>query len=511
MVQVSRRRFLASSTAAAFLSTTAGNVRAEPRAPDTAGVSDLTTCSATELADLICQRRVSSQAVIEAYIGRIMKVNRAINAVVDMVFDKARHAAQAADEAIHQGSIDWKRQPLLGVPVTIKDAFDVTGMATTCGVPRLKDKLAEVDATAVRKLKEAGAIILGKTNVPALCMHFETDNSVYRQTKNPYDLARTPGGSSGGEAAIVASGGSPLGLGTDGGGSIRTPAHFCGIAGIRPGWGRVSLAGSFPPAPHSYGNYYTAGPMARYVEDLAFALRVLSGPDPRDPFTFPVPLLDYKEVELEDLRVAFWTKYEPAETTKETRETIEKAAAHMQKIGARVEEKCPPHWDKVYAILQAVYDQEIATFETLLKEFGVDAPTLVDRAAIAYGKEHSGKLPADQIKTAIDDWLPMFQIAMLQFFEEYDALLLPVSAGPAVPHGESWNRVDDFGFTLGTSLVPKIPAGSVRCGWSPEKLPIGVQIVTKPYREDIALAIMRQLESQFGGWNAPPEDIFESP
>ena len=190
---------------------------------------------------------------------------------------------------------------------------------------------------------------------------------------------------------------------------------------------------------------------------------------------------------------------------------MENAAVQLQKIGVGVEERCPPHWDKVYGILEAVYDQEITTFETVLKEFGVTAPTSVDRAAIAYAKEHGGKLGADRAKAAIDDWLPMFQIAMLQFFEEYDALLMPVSAGPAVLHGNSWNCVDDFGFTLGTSLVPKIPAGSIRCGWSPENLPIGVQVVTKPYREDIALAIMRQLESAFGGWKAPPEDNFRSP
>ena len=511
MVQVSRREFLAATAAAGLLSHAAGSNSAEPQAVGAPNASKLTTCSATELASLICQQKVSSQTVVEAYIKRIKQINPVIKAVVDTAFDKAQHEAQLADDAIRQGTADWKRQPLLGVPVTIKDAFDVAGMPTTCGVPRLRNKCAEADATAVRKLKEAGAIILGKTNVPALCMHFETDNSVYGQTKNPYDLARTPGGSSGGEAAIIAAGGSPLGLGSDGGGSIRTPAHFCGVAGIRPGWGRVSLAGSFPPPPRAYGNYYTAGPLARYVEDLALALRILSGPDPRDPFTFPVPLLDYREVKLENLRVAFWTKYEPAETTKETRETVEKAAADMQTIGAHVEEECPPHWDKVYGILQAVYDQEIATFEDVLKEFGVDVPTSVDRAAIAYAKRHAGKLRADQAKMATGDWLPMFQIAMLEFFEKYDGLLCPVSAGPAVRHAESWNRVDDFGFTLGTSLIPKVPAGSVRCGWSPERLPIGVQVVTKPYREDITLAIMRQLESTFGGWDAPPEDNFRSP
>ncbi len=246
------------------------------------------------------------------------------------------------------------------------------------------------------------------------------------------------------------------------------------------------------------------------IEDLAIGLKVLAGPDPRDPYAFPTPLLNYADVKIENLRIVFWTECERCQTTNATRETVGQAAAALGEANAKIEKLCPPHWDKTGTILQAVYESEVTTFEDVLKEFDISNPTAVDRQAVAFAKSHWEKMPADEAKRALDEWLPMFQIAMLEFFEKYDALLLPVSAGPAVLLGESWNQIYDFDFTLATSLVPKVPAGSIRCGWSPENLPIGVQVVTKPYREDIALAIMRQLETDFEGWKTPPERNFVS-
>jgi amidase len=505
---MNRRRFLASSTAASALATSLVNISSDGAEIRPLCEAALTTCSATELAWLIRHGRVSAERVVTEHIDRIRRVDPVINAVVQKTFDSAMRHAQATDEAIRHGNIDWKRKPLLGVPVTIKDAFDLEGLPTICGVPARQHAPATRDATAVARLKEAGAIVLGKTNVPALCMHFETDNCVFGQTKNPYDVTRTPGGSSGGEAAIIAACGSPLGLGCDGGGSIRTPAHFCGLAGIRPGWGRVSLAGSFPTPPQAYGNYYTAGPLARCVEDLALALDVLSGQDPRDPFTFPVPLLDYRDVSIPDVRVCYWTECERADTTAETQHTVRQAAEALHAAGAHVRKRRPPHWGKTGTILNALYDTEVTTFETMLKTFGIDEPQSIDLQAVEYARKHWGQISPERSKQAIEQWLPMFQIAMLELFEEYDAMLLPVSATPAVCHGGTWTNVYNYDYTLATSMIPKVPAGSIRCGWSPELLPIGVQVVVKPYREDIALAIMQRLEGVFGGWRAPAEKNF---
>jgi amidase len=455
---------------------------------------------------MVRNREVSARELLEAHISRIERINPVINAIVCKPFEFARNQADAADKALAKGGSAVTERPLLGVPVTIKDAFDVQGLPTVCGVPLRQNHVAESSATAVRKLTEAGAIVLGKTNLPSLCMHFETDNAVFHRTQNPYDLERTPGGSSGGEAAIIAACGSPLGLGTDGGGSIRTPAAFCGIAGIRPGWGRVSLAGTFPSPPQAYGNYYTAGPMARHVKDLALALQVLSGQDPRDPFTFPVRLDNYRDVKVKQLRLAYWNHYVPAKTCKSTCDTVTAAAQFLSNCVGDVSEVCPPLWNQAELILKALYDSEIVTFESVLKDFGVLAPCPVDEAAITYAKtNNANRLPEAEAKSVISDLLPKFQVSMLEFLDKYDVFLCPVCAVPAVPHGTSWDQVDVFGFTLATSMIPKVPAGSVRCGWSEENLPIGVQVVSKPYREDIVLAVMEALEREFGGWQPPPE------
>jgi amidase len=461
---------------------------------------------ATDLAAMVRNREVSARELLEAHIHRIEKINPVINAIVCKPFEAARNQAEAADRALARGDSEITAQPLFGVPVTIKDAFDVEGLPTTCGVPSRQNHTAESSATAVRKLTQAGAIVLGKTNLPSLCMHFETDNSVFHRTHNPYDLERTPGGSSGGEAAIIAACGSPLGLGTDGGGSIRTPAAFCGIAGIRPGWGRVSLAGTFPSPPQAYGNYYTAGPMARHVKDLAVALQVLAGQDPRDPFTFPVQLNNFRDVQLKQLRVAFWNHYTPAKTCGSTSDTVAAAAKFLSNCVREVSEVCPPLWNQAELILKALYDSEIVTFESALKDFGVSTPCPVDEAAITYAQNNNAnRLPDVEAKSVISDLLPKFQVSMLEFLDKYDVFLCPVCAIPAMPHGTSWNQIDVFGFTLATSMIPKVPAGSVRCGWSEENLPIGVQVVSKPYREDIVLAVMEALECEFGGWKQPPE------
>ena len=260
--------------------------------------------SATELARAIREREVSSAEVVEAHLARIEEVNPKLNAVVHLTADAARARAREADAAMARGEV-WG--PLHGVPVTIKDAFETAGVVSVGGTKGRAQYVPTDDAVGVARYKSAGAIVLGKTNVPELSLAFESDNLVYGQTKNPYDLARTPGGSSGGEAAAIASGMSPLGLGSDAGGSIRLPAHFCGIAGIKPTTGRTPRTGHFLPPGGLLDSIWQIGPLARRVEDLALALPLLCGTDWRDPSVAPVALGDPYDVKVETLRVAVHT------------------------------------------------------------------------------------------------------------------------------------------------------------------------------------------------------------
>src|SRR5438270_11893297 len=265
-------------------------------------MDELVYTSATSLAQAIRDKRVSSQEVVEAYIHRIEAVNPQLNAVVQLTADSALAQARQADVALARGEING---PLHGVPITIKDSFDTMGVISTAGTKGRASYVPQQDATAVARMRAAGAILLGKTNLPELSMAYESDNLIYGRTNNPYDLSRTPGGSSGGESAIIAAGGSPLGLGTDGFGSIRIPSHFCGIAGLKPTSGRIPFTGLLPHGFGALARVRHVGPMDRYVEALISTLRVLAGPDFRDSTIVATPLGDPNGVALAGLKLAF--------------------------------------------------------------------------------------------------------------------------------------------------------------------------------------------------------------
>jgi len=277
--KMGRRDFLG-TIAVAGAAATAGRMSLIGSAEAASEVSgDITTKSASELAGAIRSKKLSSKAIVEAHLEQIAKVNPKLNAIVQLTADSARKEADEADAALARGEI---KGSLHGVPITIKDTLETTGVICTGGTKGRANFVPKADATAVARLRAAGGIILGKTNVPELAGAIETDNLVYGRTNNPYDLARTPGGSSGGEAAIVAACGSPLGLGTDAGGSIRIPAHFCGLAAIKPTSGRVPRTGQFPMPMGARNAVFHISLIARKVEDLALALPIIAGPDFRD-------------------------------------------------------------------------------------------------------------------------------------------------------------------------------------------------------------------------------------
>ncbi len=456
--------------------------------------------SASELARLISAREVSSQEVVDAHLERIAAVNPKLNAVVQLRADAAREEARRADAALARGET---KGPLHGVPITIKDGWEVTGVISTGGTKGLASYLPERDATVVARMRAAGAIILGKTNVPDLSLAYESDNLIYGRTNNPYDLSRTPGGSGGGEAAIIAAGGSPLDIGADSGGSIRLPCHYCGIAGLRPTTGRVPLTGYIPPLFGIMGQYTAAGPMARFAEDLMLALPMISGIDWRDPATVPMPLGDPRRVELKQLRAALYTDNGILTPTRETVEVVKRAAKSLVDAGVTVEEVRPPGIEQTLELFVGLASADGgAGIQMALQMLGTTQPHPLMRRLLDV-------MRASAISTAgfsglLARW-DMFRSAMLSFMERYDLIICPVNAYPALPHGTTFNdeNIPAFTYTMTYNLTGW-PGAVVRAGTSPEELPIGVQIVARPWREETALAAAHYLEAVLGGWQPPP-------
>lgn len=458
-------------------------------------MDDLIFASVKDLAQAIKAKAVSSEEVVKAYLQRIEAVNGQLNAVVQLTPDKAIDQAREADAAISRGDI---KGLLHGIPITIKDSFETAGMISTGGTKGRATFVPDQDATVVARLRASGAILLGKTNTPELTLAGETDNFVYGRTNNPYDLSRTPGGSSGGPAAIVATGGSPLDLGSDTAGSIRIPAHYCGIAGIKPTSGRVSRTGhiiSFDMG--ALDRLTQIGPMARFVEDLILTLPIIAGPDWCDPAIVPMPLGDPNSVDIERLRGAFFVDNGIAQPSAATSEVIQIAVQALADAGMVVEENRPPEIEQSAVI----WDQ------LLTADGGVKVGRLLQTAGTAHMHlsiqwTHAAKaMSMTEYSDLLTRW-NLFRSRMLSFMKRYDLIICPASPSPAVLHGEV--RGPDFSYTKAFNLTGW-PSLVFRGGTSSEGLPIGVQLVARPWREDVALAAGRYLEPILGGWKRQPE------
>ncbi|HZQ34309.1 MAG TPA: amidase, partial [Dehalococcoidia bacterium] len=359
---------------------------------------DLTFAPASELARAIRERERSSSEVIEAHLTRIAAINPALNAVVQLPAERARAAARAADAALAQGQ---PIGPLHGVPFTVKDTLDAAGVIGAMGVPERAGLVPDSDATVVARLRAAGGIVLGKTNVPPWGGGIETDNPVYGRTNNPYDLGRTPGGSSGGEAALIAAGGSPLGLGSDSGGSLRLPAHNCGIVTIKPTAGRVpTTTGGQTGDLHDPRTQ--VGLLARRVDDLCLSLPLICGPDGFDASVAPVPLGDVSAVDLAALRVAFFCADGVSEPAVAVAAAVRAAAAALQSHVAAIEEHRPEGIERAWPITVGYWQSVI-----------------------------EGTLPAREFYALLRRWA-RFRSSMLRFMQRWDAIVCPVAALPAV-------------------------------------------------------------------------------
>lgn len=429
-------------------------------------VEDVWLHGAVDVADLIRRVEVSSVEVVEAFLRRIDDVNPSINAVVALAGDRAVDEARAADASLAQGKLLGR---LHGVPFTAKDVFDTAGVETCVGTPERVGVVPSVDAVAVVRMREAGAILLGKTNVPPGGSGGDTVNPVNGRTSNPYALERSPAGSSGGEAAIQAAGGSPVGLGSDSGGSLRVPAHSCGVATLKPTTGRVPNTGAFE-LPGGLSDARTqVGPLSRFVQDLEAILEILAGPDDTDSGVVPVPLRQASTVQPQGLRVAFYTDDGSTPTTSDTATAVRAAADALETAGAQVTEACP-------------------------ERIGSESLDITQRY---WGWE---ELPGGESVRLLRDW-DGFRTRILAFMKSFDAVVCPTSPGPAGLHGEGLETM--FNYTLPFSLTGQ-PCVVVPSGRSDEGLPIGVQVVARVWREDVAIAVARWIESTVCGWRKPP-------
>lgn len=468
-------------------------------------MSELTFLSAVSMAEQIRHKKHSPVELVEAHLAQMERLHPRLNAFVQRDGERARAAAQAAERAVMCGDT---LGPLHGVPISIKSSIEVAGLRCEAGTRLRAGFVATQDAPLVERLRAAGAIILGVTNTPELLMAWETDNLLYGRTNNPWDVSRTPGGSSGGEAAAIASGCSAGGVGSDGGGSIRVPAHFCGICGLKPTPGRIPASGHFPMSAGPFALLGVVGPMARTMADVRVLFEVMQGEDDGDPSATPVPVRWPETEDLRKLRIGYFEDDGRTPVTRETRLAVQSAAQALQRRGFAVSEFRPEGletsrqlWWKLFGIaggmlLKPMTYLHEAELSPILKEFS---------AWVAAEKPHTAQ-------SLLDTWAGRDLVRMQIFrqMREFPVLLCPVAAIPAFRHGErSWTidghtvqYLDAWSYCEWFNLLG-MPAVVVPIGKSAGGLPIGVQIAGLPWQEEVVLSVAAELEAQRGEWQGP--------
>ena len=446
--------------------------------------------SAIDLADLIRRKQVSPVEVVEALLGRIELVNPRLNAYCTVTADAARTAARAAEAAVLRGD---PLGPLCGVPFSVKDLVITRGVRTAFGSRIYEHHIPDEDAPVVERLCAAGAIMVGKTTTPEFGWKGATDSPLTGISRNPWDLTKTPGGSSGGAAAAVAAGLAPLAVGTDGGGSIRIPASFCGVFGLKPTCGLVPVY----PTPNT-GTLSHVGPMTRSVRDAALMLQVLAGPDDRDPLSFPATGIDFTgglDDGIRGLRVAWSPTFGYAKVAPEVRVLAEAAARRFQDLGCQVEEveRVFADPDPIWAPL--FYAGVAARLEPFLAEWRdrID-PGLLE--VVEEGNRLSG---VELIKASFAR--AAFYQEVRQFFQRYDLLLSPTLAVPPFAAGmerppdyPAGSRLSWVAFTYPFNLTGH-PAATVPCGFTADGLPIGLQIVGRRLQDGLVLRASAAFEA----------------
>ena len=457
------------------------------------------------MAEAVRQKKISPVELVGAHLQRIEKLQPKLNAFVAIDEGRARRAAQTAQAAVMRSE---PLGPLHGVPVTIKSSIDVEGLPCEAGTRLRQGNIPKSDAPLVARLRAAGAIVLGNTNTPEMLMAWETDNVLYGRTNSPWDLERTPGGSSGGEAAAIAACCSAGGVGSDGGGSIRVPAHFSGICGLKPTPGRIPSTGHFPASAGPFAQLGVVGPMARTAGDLRLLFEAMAGPDPGDPASAPVPIRWPSEEQVRRCRVGYFEDDGKTPVTPEIRAAVRAAADALRRQGFDVVPFRPQGldlaqrlWTDLFCragalVLGPMLAGREADLSPILKEFvGIVAewPPLT--------LEHFMKTLLER-----DGLRAQFLMKM----EEFPILLCPVCAIPAFRHrerawiveGKAVEYLDAMSYAAWFNLLGN-PGAVVPMSRSPEGLPIGVQIVSRPWEEETVLAVAAKLEEARGPYPAP--------
>jgi Asp-tRNA(Asn)/Glu-tRNA(Gln) amidotransferase A subunit family amidase len=457
-----------------------------------------------EIAAGIRAKKCSPMEVVDAHLERIAALHPKLNAFVHLDREGARKQARAAEAALMRGD---GVGPLHGVPLTIKSCIDAAGWPIPAGSVLRKDYVAQSDAPLVARLRAAGAILLGNTNTPEYLMAYETDNLLSGKTSNPWNLERSAGGSSGGEGAAIAAGCSAGGVGSDGGGSIRVPAHFCGICGLKPTPGRIPATGHFPDGGGAFGWIGVVGPMARTVADVGALFEVMVGPDPGDALSAPVPVRAVSEKDVRGLRVGVLESDALGQAMPETTVAVERAAKLLGEQGFKVAtkrlnglERAIQLWWYFFGpvIGHLIRDGAVGLEESL-------SPMLREYVALATA-EISMEFETFLMACGERDSL---RAAILRQMEEVTILLSPVSSGPAFRHGEgNWrsgekeNYRDTMRFSQWLNLTG-FPGVAVPMGMSRGGLPIGIQVIGRPYEEELVLTVAEAIERGRGAWQAP--------
>ncbi|MEZ6102607.1 MAG: amidase [Pirellulaceae bacterium] len=470
---------------------------------------------AVEMGSLLRLKEISPVELVEAHIAQFAGIQRATNAATHTPFAAALRAARAAERAILNGEVDWQSQPLFGLPFSVKNHIDVAGIPTTAAVRGWKYRIATSDADVVDQLRRGGAISFCTTNLPCLAFAYDTNNSLFGRTNNPYDIARSAGGSSGGEGALVAACGSPLGVGSDHNGSIRVPCAWNGLAGLRPTPERISLRGMHPQeliAPQAW----SIGPIARRVRDLEIAL----------PFFFDnraaaklLPLSDSRRIDLKGLRIAYLTKWSQASSvpTRDIQNAVAKSIKLLEQNNASIVGELPASFYRIgRATLGAMLGKDqfaIDGFRNTIKTFGCEDDGVL-QDVLGWIQHYQTSVSIEQQRDDANEFSQL-QKQFAGFMDDVDAIILPVHAHPAMLHGTVWpyeqseRSEDKYSYCYFCLLSGRYPAGTVRVDVTTEGLPIGVQIIGREYRDDIVLRVMAELEAAFGGWQ-PPANTTES-
>ena len=474
--------------------------------------------SATGIARLIRERKVSAVEVLEHFLARVAKYNPELNAIIWLDLERARVCARAADASLAGGEV-WG--PLHGVPMTIKESYNVAGSPTTWGDPKLKNNVTATSALAVERLERAGAVLFGKTNVPLLLADNQSYNAIYGTTNNPWDLSRTPGGSSGGSAAALAAGLTGIDAGSDIGGSVRNPAHFCGVFTLKPTWGVVAPKGQALPGSYAYSDISVIGPMARGADDLEVALDAMAGPDEIDAVAWKVDLPACGARSLKDMRIAVKLHDPYCDVETEYVDRLQALVDELAKRGATVKEAEPKldtaHLYEVYILLLRA--------ATSARTPDNDVERLrMQGEAIGRGKEPYLDFTIRANTLPHREWLRLnnerhgLRRTFAAFFEDHDILLCPANVCAAVPHdqaGERWERriivngkqvpTTNSLFWAGYSSLVYLPSTVGPAGMiASRRLPVGYQAIAASGRDRTAIAFSRFVEREIGGFVPPP-------